>query len=425
MIKAPRGTADILPEEQPYWRFVENKAAEICRLFGYARIETPVFEDAALFNRSMGAGTDIVDKEMYQFKDRGDNVLALRPEGTAPVCRSYLEHGMHNGPQPVRLFYLITAFRYERPQAGRYRQHHQFGFEALGSDDPALDAEIMDMAWQFFSSLGLGKLSFVINSIGCKECRPAYVERLRGYYSSQGGASLCSDCQGRIERNPLRLLDCKDPGCQGIADAAPHSADHLCPECHGHFEGLKGYLGLLGFHYAISHRLVRGLDYYTRTVFEVQPEAEGAQSTLGGGGRYDGLIEQLGGRPTPGVGFATGIERIVLNLKRARNASIDSDRPVAYIAPLGNAARNVALGLASALRSQGLPAVIGMGERSLKSHLKQVDSRGIPYAVILGEDEVTSGTAVLRDMRGGSQQTVAQDQLAQHLKDACSIFRIP
>lgn len=414
MLKAPRGTTDILPEEQHYWRFVEGKVAEICVLFGYGRIETPVFEDAALFNRSMGGGTDIVDKEMYQFKDRGENELALRPEGTAPVCRAYLEHGLHNQPQPVKLYYLVTAFRYERPQAGRYRMHHQFGFEAIGSDDPALDSEVIEMAWRFFESLGLGKLTLLINSIGCKDCRPTYVTTLRDYYSAKGGGA-CADCQARIERNPLRLLDCKNPSCQTLADNAPHSAGHLCPACAAHFESVKGYLKMLGFPFNINHRLVRGLDYYSRTVFEVQPAIEGSQSTLGGGGRYDGLIEQLGGRPVPAVGFATGLERIILNLKQGNIAVPPRTKPVVYIAFMGPQARIEAVKLGSTLRCSGIPALVSFGERSLKSQMKQADALGIAYAAIIGEDELKGSTVLLRNMKGGGQESIQRENLAGHL----------
>ena len=420
MFKAPRGTMDVLPAEQRYWRYVESKVADLCCRYGYERIDTPAFEDAGLFNRSMGGGTDIVDKEMYQFKDRGDNALALRPEGTAPVCRAYLEHGMHNGPQPVKLYYLITAFRYERPQAGRSRQHHQFGFEAIGSADPALDAEVIEMAWQFFTSLGLGKLSLLINSIGCRECRPGYVHVLEEYYRSQGGEGLCPDCLARLNRNPLRLLDCKNPACQALADNAPHSADNLCPACAAHFQAVKDHLKLLGLPFQFNHRLVRGLDYYTRTVFEVQPAAEGSQSTLGGGGRYDGLIEGLGGRPTPGVGFAAGLERIILNLKQGNVPVPQPSRPAVYIAFIGPQAKSPAIALASRLRGSGVPALVSFGDRSLKAQLKQADALGIAYAAIIGEDEVKQSQVLLRNMKGGEQESVSWDTLAE-----CLLSRLP
>lgn len=295
LYQAPRGTSDILPQEQAYWRYIEQKAVNICQLYGYGRIDVPTFEDTELFSRSIGKGTDIVEKEMYTFEDKGGNKITLRPEGTAPVCRAYLEHGMHNLPQPVKLYYIASIFRYERPQAGRYRQHYQFGGEAIGEDDPALDAEVIDMAWHFFSSMNLDNLSLIINSIGCKKCRPEYLSALKTYYADYT-QELCSDCKTRLKRNPLRLLDCKQPQCQQLASSAPKSIDHLCPQCDEHFNRLKRYLGLLGLPFELNHRLVRGLDYYTRTVFEIQPEEEGAQSTLGGGGRYDDLIEELGGQ---------------------------------------------------------------------------------------------------------------------------------
>ena len=241
MYQAPRGTTDILPPEQPYWRYVERKAADICQLYGYERIDSPVFEDAGLFIRTVGAGTDIVEKEMYSFEDKGGNQVTLRPEGTAPVCRAYVEHGLHNQPQPVRLYYFADIFRYERPQAGRYRQHHQFGYEAIGDGDPVLDAEVIDMAWQLFVSLGLGRLTLNLNSIGCKECRPEYLRRVKEYYADRT-SGLCRDCKVRLDRAPLRLLDCKKPDCQRLAQAAPKSIDYLCPSCAEHFNHLQQYL---------------------------------------------------------------------------------------------------------------------------------------------------------------------------------------
>lgn len=410
MYRAPRGTADILPEEQAYWRYVEQKAVNICQLYGYQRIDSPVFEETGLFTRSVGAGTDIVEKEMYTFADKGGNMITLRPEGTAPVCRAYLEHGLHNLPQPVKLYYFATIFRYERPQAGRYRQHYQFGYEAIGDGDPALDAEVIDMAWQFFLSLGLRRLSLQLNSIGCKKCRPAYLRLLKDYYASHT-AELCRDCKVRIERNPLRLLDCKQPSCQQIADAAPRSADHLCPECADHFNRLKGYLKLLDVPFALNHRLVRGLDYYTRTVFEVQPEDAGAQSTLGGGGRYDDLIEELGGKPTPAIGLAAGIERIILNLKKQDIPVPPLTRPVVFIAHLGDEARDEAVKLAHRLRQAGIGIIIATGSKSLKAQLRQANNLGARYAVILGEEEVKSNTATFRDMTTARQRTVPAAEL--------------
>lgn len=415
MYQAPRGTVDILPQEQPYWRYVEGKAALICKLYGYERIDFPAFEDAGLFHRSVGEGTDVVDKEMYTFEDRGGNQLALIPEGTAPVCRAYVEHGLHNLPQPVKLYYVTPVFRYDRPQAGRYRQHHQFGYEAIGDSDPALDAEVIDMALQFFRSLGLTRLSLQLNSIGCKTCRPDYLIVLKEYYSKYG-AQLCSDCNTRAARNPLRLLDCKKESCQLIAEAAPKSTDFLCPDCAGHFSQLQKYLGLLGLPFVLNHRLVRGLDYYTRTVFEIQPEDEGGQSTLGGGGRYDALIEGLGGKPTPAIGMAAGIERIILNLKKYNISVPALPGPRVFLAYLGAEARDETIKLASRLRQSGVEVIESFGNKSLKAQLRHANTLGVRHAVIIGDEEVKTGTAVFRDMTSAQQETVPLARLPELLK---------
>ncbi len=415
MYQAPRGTTDILPQEQPYWRFVEQKAVSVCQLYGYERIDNPAFEDTGLFVRTVGSGTDIVEKEMYTFEDKGGDSITLRPEGTAPVCRAYLEHGLHNLPQPVKLYYLASIFRYERPQAGRYRQHHQFGYEAIGDDDPVLDAEVIDMAWQLFLSLGLKRLSLNLNSIGCKECRPGYLARLKEYYADHIG-ELCPDCKVRLERNPLRLLDCKNRVCQQMAESVPKSIDYLCPPCEEHFSQLKKYLGLLSLPFVVDHLLVRGLDYYTRTVFEVQPEKGGAQSTLGGGGRYDDLIEELGGKPAPAVGFAAGIERIILNLKKQGVAVPTLPGPQVFIAYLGEAAGDEAMKLASALRRADVGVIESTGGRSLKAQLRQADNLGVRHTVIIGEQELQAGMAVLRDMTTSEQKDVPFDQLPKLLR---------
>jgi len=410
LYRAPRGTSDILPKEQPYWRYIEQKVVNICQLYGYERIDVPAFEDTGLFSRSIGEETDIVQKEMYTFEDRGGNKITLRPEGTAPVCRAYLEHGMHNLPQPVKLYYIGSIFRYERPQAGRYRQHYQFGYEAIGDDDPALDAEVINMAWQFFSCLDLRHLSLILNSIGCKKCRPEYLAALKSYYTNYIH-DLCPDCKTRFKRNPLRLLDCKKPACQQITISAPKSTDYLCPQCDEHFNQLKRYLGLLEIPFKLDHCLVRGLDYYTRTVFEVQPEAEGAQSTLGGGGRYDDLIEELGGRPTPAIGFASGIERIILNLKKQGVSIPAPPRPKVFIAYIGDDARDEAIKLAARLRKDGIGVIEAAGNKSLKAQLRLANNLGASYTVIIGDQEVKTGTVILRDMTTSEQKTIPLPQL--------------
>ena len=406
--RAPSGTRDLLPEDQPAWRQVKAVAAGLARAYGYQPVDTPVIEETGLFVRTVGEDTDIVAKEMYTFRDRGGTSLTLRPEGTAPVCRAYLEHGMRQRPQPVKLYYFASIFRYDRPQAGRYRQHHQFGFEAIGEADPALDAEVVEMAWRFYELLGLRELTLVLNSIGDATCRPAYLQSLKAYYACRLDR-LCDDCRGRFSRNPLRLLDCKNPGCQGGAEGAPASAGHLCSGCDAHFAALRAGLDDLGVPYIVSHRLVRGLDYYTRTVFEVQPAAQGGQSTLGGGGRYDGLIEELGGPATPALGFATGIERIILELQRQHLLDVPEPQAEAYVAWVGEGPRRAALQLASRLRSAGRPTLLGYGDRSLKSQLRQAGAMGVRYALILGEEELAASSVALRDLTRGEQWLVSLD----------------
>jgi len=414
MYKAPRGTADILPADQAYWRFVEHKAAAICDLYGFNRLDTPVFEDYSLFARTVGEGTDIVTKEMYTFEDRSGNTLALRPEGTASVCRAYLEHGMHNLPQPVKLYYLAAIFRYERPQAGRYRQHHQFGCEAIGDADPAVDAEVIDLVWQFYKSLGLKDLTLHLNSIGCRVCRPAYLEALKSYYAGIID-TLCPDCRTRFEKNPLRLLDCKEPACQAAAEAAPSTARSLCQDCGRHHDRLQKYLLRLDVSFKFNHRLVRGLDYYTRTVFEIQTREAGAQTALGGGGRYDNLIEDLGGKATPAVGFGTGIERIIQNLISQKTPVPPLPQPVVFVAFAGDPARDAAFSLASDLRRAGIAAVAALSSRSLKAQLKQADASGARYTVIIGEEELAKGVVTLRDMSTSQQTAIPMTELAARL----------
>jgi histidyl-tRNA synthetase len=406
MYKAPRGTVDILPAEQAYYRYVETQATEMCRRYGYGRIETPVFEESGLFVRTIGQGTDIVEKETYTFKDRSEQEMTLQPEGTAPVCRAYIEHGMKALPQPVRLYYFASIFRYERPQKGRYRQHHQFGVEAIGEDDPALDSEVIEMAWNFYATLGLNDLALYINSIGCRECRPGYIKKLKKYYSSHID-ELCPQCKTRYERNPLRLLDCKEPSCLALADVAPKSEASLCPECKQHFKEVLGNLKILKVPCKKNHRLVRGLDYYTRTVFEIQPIAGGgAQSALGGGGRYDNLIEELGGKPTPAIGFAVGIDRIVMSLKEQGIEPPPSEDQGIYVAYAGEKAKAEAIRLTAEMRTAGIPVYIGFGNKSLKSQMRQANNLGVSFAFIFGDDEVEKGAVIYKDMVGGEQWEV-------------------
>ena len=415
MHKAPRGTFDILPQEHTYWKYVEEKATSLCQLYGYQPLSTPIFEDAQIFTKTVAGGTDIVDKEMYIFEDKSGQELALRAEGTAPVCRAYLEHGLFNLPQPVKLYYIGPAFRYERPQSGRYRQHHQFGFEALGEADPTLDAEVIEMARHFFRSLGLSEFLIQLNSIGCKLCRPAYLDVLKQHYSGYTDR-ICPDCTVRLVRNPLRLLDCKKTPCQEIARTAPKITDYLCHECQLHFQSVQEYLGVLHIPFQLNPRLVRGLDYYTRTVFEVEPGENGGQSALGGGGRYDNLIEELGGKPTPAVGFAAGLERIILNLKKQKLDIPALPQPDVFIAYLAGETKIEAIKLASELREAGIAVIMATGDKSLRGQLRQADSLGIAYTLILGKQEISQRNVMLRDMISGEQKSISSAEIARFLK---------
>jgi histidyl-tRNA synthetase len=417
LFQAPRGTADRLPEEQKYWRYIEAKAVELARRYGFGRIDSPVFEDSGLFIRSVGEGTDIVEKEMYTFEDRGGDNLTLRPEGTAPVCRAYLEHGLHNLPQPVRMYYFCPVFRYERPQAGRFRQHHQFGVEVIGDPSPAVDAEVIELAWNLVQNLGLTDVNLLVNSIGDSACRPQYVQKLKDYYTSHLDR-LCPDCRQRLDRNPLRLLDCKVETCHALGEAAPHSVDHLCDECQQHWDQLLVYLGAIEIPHHIDHRLVRGLDYYTRTVFEIQPADVGGQSTICGGGRYDKLIEQLDGRPTPGIGFGSGLERLILNLKRSGVNVPAEPSPRYLVANVGEAARQPALELAARIRRAGVGAILSSGSRALRGQMRQANALGIPYVVVLGEDEIQRGEVLVRNMRDSTQETRAMTEFLESLRAA-------
>jgi len=352
---------------------------------------------------------------MYTFQDRGGDSLTLRPEGTAPVVRAYLQHGMHTRPQPVKVCYVASIFRYDRPQAGRLRQHHQLGLEALGDPDASVDAEVIGLLWHLFSSLGLSGLSLQLNSIGDPACRPAFVQALVDYYAPHKDR-LCENCKVRLQRNPLRLLDCKEESCQPLVAQAPRTIDYLCPECAEHFQLLRSYLQAMGIAYTLNHTLVRGLDYYTRTVFEVWPEETGRQSALGGGGRYDGLAAQLGDRSVPGVGFGTGIERIILNLKKRGIAPPQQQQVTIFVALLGEKAKEVGVGLVHSLRTRGLRVLMSHSPRSLKAQMRQASALSADYVVMLGEDELARNVVILRDMASATQEPVPQDQLASTLE---------
>ena len=413
MYQAPRGTNDLLPDFQGYWSLVRSRSESVARTFGYGRIDTPVFESTGLFLRTVGLDTDIVSKEMYSFEDRGEQELTLRPEGTAPVCRAYLEHGMRNLPQPVRLFYTSPMFRYDRPQAGRYRQFHQFGVEAIGDGDPSIDAEIIQLAMTFIESLGLTGCNLVINSIGDAEDRPAYLQAIQKYFSPHLDI-LSPDDRRRFDANPLRLLDSKEPNIQALLENVPRSTDYLGPTAREHWNQLLSHLKDLNIAYREDHRLVRGLDYYTRTVFEIHPRLEGAQSAICAGGRYDGLIEQLGGSKTPGIGFAAGIERMILNLNQQGIACPPDSFELIVMSYRGNAARSAAFQLAARLRTTG-KAVVLAPDRSLKAQMRYASNMNASYVVIIGDLELEKGVATVRNMATGEQLEVPMTGLVEYL----------
>jgi histidyl-tRNA synthetase len=402
LFQSPRGTTDILPQDQRHWRYVEETARAVASRFGYEQITTPIFEDTALFARGIGSSTDILEKETYTFADRGGDSMTLRPEGTAPVCRAYLQHGMHNLPQPVRLFYLVPNFRYERPQSGRYRAFNQFGVEVIGEHDPYIDAEVIEIAWIYLQELGLKNLSLTVNSIGDPLCRPAYVEHLKTYYQPQV-AKVCEDCSRRINTNPLRLLDCKNEPCQELIENAPKSIEMLCQPCEGHWNSLIANLEKLGLEYEVENKLVRGLDYYTRTVFEISPPDEGRTSVIAGGGRYDGLLEELGGNHTPGIGFGMGIERVIENMRRQNTIPNYQEARLIMVAHIGNKAKQEAIKLSSEIRSNGGTSLVGPS-RGLRSQLRYASHIKATEVVIIGDEEIQNGSFPVRNL-GNSDQS--------------------
>ena len=425
--KALQGFKDILPDEQPYWRMVEQVAIEVANLYGYRRIETPILEETAVFARTSGEGTDVVEKEMYSFDDRPDKEgnstnLTLRPEGTAGAVRAYLEHGMFQQAQPVKLYYLSEPmFRHEKPQAGRVREHHQFGCEALGDGDPAIDAEMIALLYDFYAHLGLKHIRVFINSIGDGNCRPQYIEILKDYYRPLLNDS-CQDCQVRFYKNPLRLLDCKEPQDQPKIAAAPKIIDYLCEPCREHFEAVQRFLSAYDVPYQIDPLIVRGLDYYTRTVFEFTSGLD--KQALVGGGRYDGLAEILGGAHTPGIGFGAGIERVIQEMKRQKITPPQEERPLAFVVYFGKTPeyKEAAVRTVAELRHKGIKTEMAYGDRSAKSQMKQANNSGASYAVLIGEQELKGGFVTVKDLQAeglgteGKQVEVRREELVEYLK---------
>jgi len=416
MIRAIKGTRDILPPETTLWDRVESSAREILELYSFSEIRTPIFEATELFARGVGVDTDIVLKEMYTFEDRDEKSLTLRPEGTAPVVRSVIENRLFQESGILKLYYLGPMFRRERPQKGRYRQFHQIGAEVLGSDNPAIEAEILEMLLLFLERIGIGNHALLINSIGCRECRPRYLERLKEELNLKRD-QLCGDCQRRATSNPLRVLDCKVEGCQPLIESLPVITDFLGPECQQPFEKFQSYLDQRGISYTRVPRLVRGLDYYTRTTFEITSQSLGAQNTLIGGGRYDGLSEALGGGPLPGFGFALGLERVLLVLQEAAS-SVPVLAPQLFLAPLGEVAFEQAALLARDLRRRGVKCFLDFEPRSLKSAMRLANRLGAEFVLMLGEAELKSGMYPLKRMSSGEQREVGLGEIYEWIAKA-------
>ena len=414
MISAPKGTRDILPGEIAAWHFAEQTFAKICSRYGYQEIRVPTFEQTDLFQRGVGDTTDIVQKEMYTFLDKGGRSLSLRPEGTAGIVRAFLENGLASAAKPVRLYYNITAFRYENVQKGRYREFHQFGCEAFGAAGPAIDAELISLLHLFFRTLGLKKTSLKINSIGCPSCRGIFQEKLRDYFRPHL-QDLCANCQERFVRNPLRIVDCKEDRCRRRTQDAPAQLDYLCPDCQAHFDGLRACLEDLGLDYAIDRQIVRGLDYYTRTVFEFVSENVGTQGTICGGGRYDGLIKTVGGPPTPGVGFALGVERLLMELDSQGQKPPEPPAMTLYILAQGSA-RPAAQSLCFQLRQAGIRAETDLMDRSFGAQMKYAGKGGTRYLLVLGDDELQSRRGRVRDLMTRAETEIDLADLADWLR---------
>ncbi len=411
LTKAPRGTADCLPGESYILRKVENDIISVAESFGFKEIRTPTFEHTELFNRSVGDTTDVVQKEMYTFLDKGERSITLRPEGTAGALRAIVEHGLLNEAMPLKVYYLLSCFRYEKPQAGRMREFHQFGVEMLGSSSPLADAEVISLADAVLKKVGVKDTSLEINSLGCKNCRPLYMNELRKYFS-ENSEELCETCKGRLEKNPLRILDCKSPVCKEIAKNAPKVVDFLCEECETHFGGVKAALEKSGIDFTVNPDIVRGLDYYNRTVFEFVSNSLGSQGTVCGGGRYDGLTTELGGNDCSSLGFGMGIERLLMLYRQAHPETAEPG-PKVYIASLGETAAVEALKLTIELRRKGVSAECDTVGRGLKAQMKYADKKGAEYSVVLGDDEINSGKAILKNMRNGETKEIELSKICE------------
>ncbi len=415
MIQAPKGTKDILPKDVYLWHHIEDAARKTAEAYAFKEIRTPVFEHTELFVRGVGDTTDIVNKEMYTFLDKGGRSITLRPEGTAGVARAFIENGLVSEALPAKMYYFISAFRYERPQAGRLREFHQFGCELYGAASPAADAEVISLADTFLRSLGLKEVSLRLNSIGCKHCRAAYHAALKEYFRPHL-SEMCADCNARFEKNPMRMLDCKEEKCRMVTAGAPKILDFLCDDCKQHFEEVKRLLDETGIEYTVDPGIVRGLDYYSRTVFEFVTKAAGAQGTVLGGGRYDTLLEQMGTKPLPAVGFAVGMERLLMVIA-AENAPVPQEKGVTcYLAGMDGETRKKAFTLATELRRAGISAETDLMDRSLKAQFKYADKKGARFVAVIGEEELAAGEAQVKDLTASTSERVKFEELCTYLK---------
>ncbi len=416
LFQSPKGMHDILPNDQPYWEKIRKVGREIADFYNFSRIDTPILEMSEIFEHSIGEATDIVEKQMFSLRTKGGDRLALRPEGTAPIIRAYLQHGLSRTGQPLKLYYNGPMFRYEKPQAGRYRQFHQIGFEIIGSDDdPIFDAQTILIAYQLIKELKIKDLTIQINSIGCKNCRPTYQRKLQNYYNKLGPGKICGDCRRRLTTNPLRLLDCKEANCAAVRERAPILLDNLCQSCNNHFKATLEFIDELKLPYNLNNFLVRGLDYYNRTVFEIF--AEGIDAALASGGRYDYLAEMLGGRKTAAVGSGLGVERLVELMKNKGLAGLPvKSKPKAFLIYIGEQAKKQSLGLIEEFRKSGIKVTESLGRDSLKSQLRIADKEEATLSLILGQKEVFEESIIIRDMRSGAQETVPFGKVVEEVR---------
>lgn len=416
MIKAPRGTHDILPSETYRWHAVEEQIKKICLEFGYKEIRTPMFESTELFERGVGDTTDVVQKEMYTFLDKGGRSITLKPEGTSPIVRSFVENSVYANPQPTKLYYLYPCFRYEKPQAGRLREFHQFGIEVFGSTKPSIDAEVISLAMSLLERLGVTGIELNINSIGCPTCRKAYNEKLKDYFRPHL-SELCETCRERFEKNPLRILDCKSDACKKIYNDAPMLLDHICDDCSSHFESLKKYLEIMEIPYNVDATIVRGLDYYTKTVFEIISKNEGSEGTICGGGRYDGLVSEIGGPEMPGVGFGMGLERLLLVLESINKLPENNECPDIFIANIGEDADVFVQKLIYDLRKDGICAERDYLARSVKAQMKYANKLEAKFSAVIGDDDISKNCAIIKNMQTGESESVEFSKMPLYLKN--------